>query len=498
MRHTSSGAMVQAAATGVDRRGHIGRRAGVICKALVTVVLLLPQWVATADAATVPPKQAVAITDVTVIDVRQDRASRPRTVIVDDGRITAIVAPSDPIPQGAQRVDGHGRFLIPGLVDMHVHLFNLSSHRPPNDWAFPLYVANGVTAVREMRADAASIAQVVRWRKALEDGDLVAPRILAAGIAVDGKSPDEAAREVDAAAVAGADFIKVFSEVPESRWHAILEAARKRWLPVAGHTPAGVSLLAAADGGLRSNEHLMQAYEACSSIEAQLLAGRRGLEGEALTARRDAQEAQALAAFDRDSCRRVSKALAVTGQAQVPTLVLANEDSLHESGPPNADPRWRYLRADEHPRWEQFLAGYTAQDASLAKQRWPVARQIVLAMHQARVPIMTGTDAPMPGVYPGFSLHEEMSMLVDAGLTPRDALRSATLVPAKFLGIAGAAGTVEAGMRADLVLLDADPTKDIRNTRRINAVLFDGRLLRRADLDALLEGAAEAGGAGSH
>jgi imidazolonepropionase-like amidohydrolase len=452
---------------------------------------------ASAEAAAVPPKQAVAITDVTVIDVRQDRTSRPRTVIVDDGRITAIVAPGDQIPEGALRVDGHGRFLIPGLVDMHVHLFNLYSHRPPNDWTFPLYVANGVTGVREMRGDAASMAQVVRWRKAVEDGELIAPRILAAGIAVDGKSPDDAAREVDAAAVAGADFIKVFSEVPESRWRAIVEAARKRWLPVVGHAPAGLSLLTVADAGQRSNEHLMQAYEACSSIEAQLLDGRHGLEGEALNAQRDAQEGQALAAFDRDICRRVGKALAVTGQTQVPTLVLANEDALQAGGPPSADPRWRYLRADEHPRWEQFLAGYTAKDAALAKQRWPVARQIVLAMHQARVPIMTGTDAPMPGVYPGFSLHEEMTMLVDAGLTPSDALRSATLVPAKFLGIAGAAGAVEVGMRADLVLLDADPTKDIRNTRRINAVLFDGRLLRRTDLDALLEAAAEKG-AGSH
>jgi len=451
---------------------------------------------ASAEAAALPPRQAVAITDVTVIDVRQDRTSRPRTVIVDDGRITAIVAPGDQIPEGALRVDGHGRFLIPGLVDMHVHLFNLYSHRPPNDWTFPLYVANGVTGVREMRGDAASMAQVVRWRKAVEDGELIAPHVLAAGIAVDGKSPEDAVREVDAAAVAGADFIKVFSEVPESRWRAIVEAARKRWLPVAGHAPAGLSLLTVADGGQRSNEHLMQAYEACSSIETRLLAERHGLEGEALNERRDAQEAQALAAFDRDICRRLAKALAATGQAQVPTLVLANEDALQAGAPPSADPRWRYLRADEHTRWERFLAGYSANDAALAKQRWPVARQIVLAMHQAHVPIMAGTDAPMPGVYPGFSLHEEMAMLVESGLSPSDALRAATLAPAKFLGIAGAAGSVEVGMRADLVLLDADPTKDIRNTRRINAVLLDGRLLRRADLDALLEAAAEKAPAG--
>jgi imidazolonepropionase-like amidohydrolase len=459
------------------------------------LAVALTHWTAGGEAA-LPAKHAVAITDVTVIDVRQDRASRPRAVVVDDGRITAIGG-SDQIPDGAQRVDGRGKFLIPGLVDMHVHLFNLSSHRPPNDWTFPLYVANGVTAVREMRADADSMAQVVQWRKALENGELVAPRIIAAGIAVDGKSPADAAREVDAAATAGADFIKVFSEVPEARWRMILEAARKRWLPVVGHAPAGLPLLASADGGQRSNEHLMQAYEACSTIEKQLLADRQGLEGEALNAKRDAQEAQALAAFDRDVCRRVSKALAATGQVQVPTLVLANEDTLAAGGPPSADPRWRYLRADEHTRWEQFLGGYTGQDAALAQQRWPVARRIVLEMHQARVPIMTGTDAPMPGVYPGFSVHEEMAMLVESGLSPRDALRAATLAPAKFLGIAGAAGSVEVGMRADLVLLDADPTRDIRNTRRIDAVLLDGRLLRRADLDALLEAAAEKG-AGGH
>ena len=108
-------------------------------------------------------------------------------------------------------------------------------------------------------------------------------------------------------------------------------------------------------------------------------------------------------------------------------------------------------------------------------------------MHKAGVAVMAGTDSPMPGVYPGFALHDEMALLVEAGLTPREALRSATFGPAQFLGIANTSGSVAVGKRADLVLLDADPTKDIRNTRRINAVLIDGRLLRRADLDALLE-----------
>jgi imidazolonepropionase-like amidohydrolase len=376
---------------------------------------------------------------------------------------------------------------MPGLVDMHVHLFNLSSHRPPNDWSFPLYVANGITAVREMRGDAASMTLVHRWQTALDDGELVAPRILAAGISVYGASPEDARRQVDAAAEAGADFIKVFSEVPASHWRAILAAAQAHSLPVVGHVPAGVPLLVAAAAGQRSDEHLMQAFEACSSIEAGLLEPRRDLAGDALIARRDAQESEALEAFDPTICWSVAKTLATSGQVQVPTLVLADEDSLAKNGPPSADPRWRYLRPDERARWQRFFDGYTVQDAALARQRWPVARQIVSAMHEAGVTIMAGTDSPMPGVYPGFALHEELELLVASGLTPPEALRSATLEPARFLGIADKSGSVAVGKRADLLLLDADPTKDIRNTRRIHAVLIDGRLLRSTDLDALLK-----------
>lgn len=455
-------------------------------------LLAILAWPVVSPASPLPDRQTIAITDVTVIDVERGVSIGPRTVLIDQGGVVEIVAPHKArIPAGAQRVDGRGKFLIPGLVDMHVHLFNLSSHRPPNDWAFPLFVANGVTAVREMRTDAASMALVRQWRKDVDDGDLVAPRILAAGFAVHGASPEDATAQVDAAADAGAEFIKLFSEAPVANLPAIFAEAKARTLPIVGHTPAGVPLLAAAGAGLRSNEHLMQAYEACSSVEAQLLAERHDLVDDALIARRDAQEGRALAEFDRTTCRRVSKALAAAGQAQVPTLVLADEDSLQQLGSPNADPRWRYLRADERARWQRFLSGYGAEDAALAKRRWPIAHRIVSVMHHAGVPIMAGTDTPMPGVYPGFSLHEEMAMLVESGLKPIEALQSATLVPAKFLGIA-AAGSVAIGKHADLVLLDADPTRDIRNTQRIDAVVLDGRLLRRADLDAVLDQAARA------
>ena len=453
----------------------------------IRLLLALLACVSVAQAASLPEKRAVAITDVTIIDVESGRTSGPRTVLVDGGRILAITAPRDAhIPAKAERLDGRGKFLIPGLVDMHVHLFNNASHRPPNDWAFPLFVANGVAAVREMNSKPDSIAIVKRWRREIDDGTLLAPAIAAAGVSVFGTSPADAAAQVNVAADAGADFIKVFSEVPESNWRAILDAARARSLSVEGHVPAGVPLLVAAKADQRTAEHLMQAYEACSSVERVLLDERRTLEGNALVAKRDAQEARALEAFAPDTCARVGKALAATGLVQVPTLVLTHEEATGGKESRAGDPRWRYLRADERARWERIWASLAAEDDQLSRQRWEVSRRITSVFHDANVPILAGTDTPMPGNYPGYSLHDELALLVESGFTPVEALRAATLAPAKFLGIDGKSGSVAVGKRADLVLLDADPLTDIANTRRIHAVIVGGRYLDRALLDRRL------------
>lgn len=429
----------------------------------------------------------VAIVDVTVIDVAGDRDLAHRTVLVDGDRITVIARADDAhVPDDAVRIDGRGRWLMPGLVDMHVHLFNTFSHRPPNEWALPLFVANGVTGVREMSADAASIAVLRQWRRETDAGERIAPRVLAAGIAARVREPADAQAAVAAVAAAGADFVKVFSEVGAAQWRAILAAARTRALPVVGHVPASVALLDAAAQGQRTDEHLMQAYEACSSIEGVLLRERAGLVGDALAAMRDAQEKRALDAFDRITCRRIARRLAASGQWQVPTLVLAWTEARRGSTP-DSDPRWPLLRADERERWTRILGEIAAHPDPLAQRRWQVSRAIAAAYRHAKVPMMAGTDAPMPEVYPGFSLLDELERLVEAGLAPRETLRAATLAPARFLGIEATSGTIAPGKRADLVLLAADPAHDVRNARRIDAVLLGGRVLRRADLDALLQ-----------
>jgi len=435
-----------------------------------------------------PP--ALAIENVAIVDVEHARTSAPQTVIVANGRIAAIGTHAA-IPDGAKRIDGRGRFLIPGLVDAHVHLFNNFSKRAPNTWTFPLYVANGVTGVREMAAVPENIATVNAWRASLADGSLVAPHILAAGVVADGKTPAEAAQRVDLAAEAHADFVKVFSGVSVANWHAIIEEAAKRGLPVAGHVPAGVPVLVSAKAGQRTVEHLMQVFEACTPIENAVIDARKDLAGDALNQRIDDDESRVLAAFDARTCERVARELAKTHQVQVPTLVLPwfESQAAHDA---STDPRWSYLRPDERTRWQRIAEQLTPEQRAVAARRWDVARRIVITLDRANVPIVAGTDSPMPNVYPGYALHDELERLVDAGLTPAEAVRAATIAPAKLFGIEHEAGTIAIGKRADLVLLDADPLRDVRNTRRIDAVVLDGRWLDRASLDALLEKAAAA------
>lgn len=418
----------------------------------------------------------IAITTVSIVDVERGRVLPPRTVLVTNGRIVGIEADANlPLPATAQRLDGRGRYLIPGLVDMHVHVFSYSPQRPTSEWSFPMYVAQGVTGVREMNAHGDYAAQVARWNNAVADGTLVAPRILAVGAAVRGPSPTEAEQQVAEAKRAGATFIKVYSSISEPAWQALRRSARANGLEYAGHVPARVFLLDSAREGLRSGEHLTQVNEACTPIESEVIVARRQLEGEPLMDLRVAQDLPVLQAYDQALCDRVARALATTGQVQVPTMVLAHAEVQPLPAARQHDPQFRQVPADVRARWNGILATLPAAPSDLSMQKWKATLALVATLHRAGVPLMAGTDAPSPLVYPGHALHLELALLVEAGLSPAEALRAATLVPARYLGIADESGTIAVGKRADLVLLDADPLQNIANTRRIHAVLLGGR-----------------------
>jgi imidazolonepropionase-like amidohydrolase len=418
-----------------------------------------------ADAAP-PPEPYVAITHVTVVDVVNGVLVPGQNVVVRGGRIVSVgdtLAVS--VPPRAEVVDGRGRFLIPGLWDMHVHaLFNAEVART----FLPAFVANGVTGVRDMGGKL-DVLRAARW--AVLAGTLVGPRIVAAGVILDGPLPVDSAvslavatpeagtAAVDSLARAGADFIKVYTLLPRDAYFAVLREAARLHLPVAGHVPAGVTTLEAADSGQRSIEHL-----------------------------RDEVDPLCVAATA-PACTRLLEVLRLHRTWLVPTLVVLRVKAILDDSSLVRDARLGTVPALVRNAWEAIRAG--KQDRPPAYWREKRTRffgELALtgAAWRDSVPLLAGTDAGGLYTYPGSSLPDELVQLVRAGLTPAGALRAATLAPAEYLGATDSLGTVAVGKVADLVLLGADPLADIGNTRSVAAVVLRGRLFRRAALDSLV------------
>ena len=446
---------------------------------------------------------SLAITNVTVVDADHGTLASGRTVVVAGNRIVAVGPPSrTPVPAGVRTLDGGGKFLIPGLWDMHVHAV-----WPRIAEAFmPLFVANGVTGVREMFGTTALVDSA---RAAVRAGRYAGPRVVGAGNLVDGsppvwpnsvlaRTPDEGRRVVDSLRAAGADFIKVYSRLRRDVYFAIADEARKRGIPFAGHVPQRVTVAEASDAGQRTMEHLYGMGAGCSAQEAQWLreveaavASPRAWDSVVALGRTRAHEV--VAAYDEAKCRALLQRLARNGSWQVPTLtVLRNVASLDDTTYA-LDPRLAYLPRQFGARWNpknDFRTRMlTPEDYARRRVTLRASFAVVGAMQRAGVPLLAGTDALNPYVFPGFSLHDELALLVEAGLTPAQALRAATYAPAQFLGATDSLGTVAPGKLADLVLLDADPLAAVRNTTRIAAVVANGRLYDRAALDSLLAAA---------
>jgi imidazolonepropionase-like amidohydrolase len=455
--------------------------------ACLTVVVLAGALPARAED---PPAKSLAITGVTVIDATGAPARPDMTVVVTGERITAVGKSGEVrVPEGARVVDGKGKYLIPGLWDMHVHTVGPSY--------LPLYLANGVTGVRDMHAfdpDA-----IFGLRKQVQEGKEPGPRLVAAGPLVDGPKPFVPGSLVAANAAEGreavrklkkmgADFVKVYTKLPREAYLSIADEAKKQGLPFAGHVPESVSAAEASDLCQKSIEHLTGVELACSEREDEL---RR--EAVAVLAKADNQAAWELLArigaraADSFSDKKASALYARfvrNGTWQVPTLTVLRSLISLDDPKFTADPRVKYMPPSLHSYWSLKLSPETAAGLKRAYKR---ATGLVRGMHQAGVPFLAGTDTSNPYVFPGFSLHDELALLVsEGGFTPLEAIQAATRDPARFLGREKDLGTVEPGKLADLVLLDADPLADIHNTTRIAAVVANGRLLPRRELGRLL------------
>jgi len=461
----------------------------------------------------------LAIVHASVIDATGAAATSDQTVLIEDGYIRAVGPSSEvAVPPEATVVDATGRYVIPGLWDMHTHTGAVPT-------TFDLYLANGVTSVRDMGCDP-GCAALLAERRALEaSGSVLGPRIVSTGPNIDGASPidypghvhvgvADAALTVEELASAGADFIKVRDWLSPEEYAEVLDAARLRGLPVDGHVPAAVTVTDVVAGGQRTIEHggsmlgglLLGTSSDEDDLRTELLAAMDSARvsgqfflpfalamGPAFTGRM-------LRTFDEAKADVMVEAFRRAGTALVPTLVVAHPAFM--SADPVFDGRrlldgrqMDYVSGPVSEMWKASASSplFAGEGLEAARGRYEALLDLVARLHEAGVPVLPGTDLSMeaPWQVAGFGLHDELLLLVEAGLSPMDALRAATSEPAKVLGFTDL-GTIEADKVADLVILEADPLRDIRNTRRIAGVISRGKYLARPALDSLLATAAEA------
>jgi imidazolonepropionase-like amidohydrolase len=446
------------------------------------------------------PSTPLVLSHVNVVDVTAGSLQRDLDVTIRDGRIAAVAAAGRAaVPSQSRVVDATGKFLIPGLADMHVHWYD--------ERYLGLFIANGVTRVRQMWG----MPMHLEWRKRIEAGELLGPRFSISSPILDGPNPSfpgsivvpdagTAAKVVARVKKDGYDFVKVLSRLPRDAYFAIARAARENGLEFVGHVPVGVTAGEAADAGQASIEHLTNILVSSSSAEARLrpLLVQRALEGGNATQAMSAESRagvrelgeQLLATYDAGKAAALFARLAKAHTWQCPTLVTMRNMASLDDPAVTSDPRQKFMPRQIRQSWKPANDGRTArksaEDYELDRRIFRKDLEIIAAMKKAGVEFLAGTDTANPFAFPGFSLHDELDLLVQAGLTPADALRAATINPAHFLHDDAPNGSVAVGKNADLVLLDANPLDSIKNTQRIAAVVVRGRYLDRAELDRML------------
>ncbi|KGP83096.1 MULTISPECIES: amidohydrolase family protein [unclassified Paenibacillus] len=424
-------------------------------------------------------RQTLVLQHATIVDVRSGKLTNDQTIIITDNKISHIGnSAQTAIPIYAQVRDATGQYVIPGLWDMHVHLEDNYKD------AFPLFLANGVTGVREMGA---ALNNVDIWKNSIRSG-MTAPRLVYAGSTLNGgpaddaphmfylETEEQARKAVRLNAVKGADHIKVYSWLPRPLFLAVMDEARKYGLPVVGHLPVEVRASEAVQLGFKSIEHLHGLFIATSSIEDDLFkyADMSDLLGYSLA------EIEASQAYDSVKANKLFNTFKEKEVWPVPTMVTYLNMAKTE-----IDPRSTYVPTAVQEQWAEVIRSTPPEQTELMAAINSTTPDMVKKLNDAGVPMLAGTDSSfeMTNFIYGVSLHDELELLVKSGLSPLQALQTATLNPARYLQREQELGTVEKGKLADLVLLEKNPLEDIRHTTSISAVVLDGKLIEKKTLD---------------
>jgi imidazolonepropionase-like amidohydrolase len=452
---------------------------------VVALALLIVACSTAAAPLTTPiPSNTYAITDVAVVDVEQGRILPDQTVIIEDDLIRTVGLRTEvTVPAGARMIDGRDLYLMPGLVDAHVHYFD-------QEVFGRVMLANGVLLARDMGLPT---KQAVKLRDSLKRGELIGPELIVTGSVLDGdppiipaisiglKTPEEARAAIRKQAEAGVDMIKVYSKLDKEVFLAVVDEAQKAGLKVVGHVPDSIGIEEAAAAGLQSSEHLF-GFE---KIVAKLLGAyvRQTYAGMGA----EAGYLQRLNEIDPAELQAVYQRLRTSGLTVCPTVIVFKTGTAYSAIKSGNFEGREYISPFMQGLWQS-----QGQQSDLPDFIWQNWAQMVKGLHDAGVPLMIGTDLTVPGILPGEAVHQEMEIWQDAGIPSAAVLRSATFIPARFMGLEDRLGTVAEGKTASLVLVKGNPLEDIRNTRLIDGVFLRGKYYDRADLDRLLSEAREA------
>ena len=414
----------------------------------------------------------------TIIDPDSPTVRADQAVVVRGSRIERV-GPSATVrpPDGARVIDATGKYLIPGMWDMHVHV-DVTGGRP----LLGLFVAAGVTGVRDMNGD---LARLRGWQREIAAGTLAGPRMVVSGPYITGRAsplphllaltPAEGERAVDSLARIGVDFIKVHNRLSPETSAAIGRAAARHGMVVAGHVSLPLSPLDAARSGVRSEEHLYAFPNWCSPADSAVIAGATELQQYVMGRCTSEPQAAMYVALAREQTWITPTLGVQQGLAELRVPIVRGDSTAQY-----------YSDALLERLAEEFELPPAPPAAAVAAGQRLFERRLALvgALHRAGVRLLGGTDSPLTVGGPGASLVGELEWLVRAGLTPREALRTVTTEPARYFA-ADSLGSVSAGRVADLVLLDADPLEDVANVRRIALVMSNGRLFEARDLERL-------------
>ena len=406
---------------------------------------------------------------VTIIPMDRERSIADRTVVIRDGRIAEVGAPNAvTVPEGATRVDGRGKFLMPALAEMHAHIPN---DRAEAERVLFMYVANGIGTIRSMLGDPSHFSLKERAAR----GEIVAPTMYLSGPSFSGQTaptPQAATARVLEQKKAGYDLLKIHPGVPRDAFDALARTADEQGIRFAGHVPAAVGLQRALEAKFWTIDHIdgyVEALAKSGAEEGQLF-------GINLIGQLDESRIASLVAQTK-----------AAGTWIVPTQVLIeNWYGADDVAMMQKWPEMKYVGADEMNQWVANKRKNVEAFSPEHRQRYiALRRRLIKALHDGGVGILLGSDAPQIWNVPGFSIHREIATYVAAGLTPYQALVSGTRGVATHLN-RDRSGTIDTGRLADLVLLDANPLQDISNTSKIAGVMVGGRWLPKSEIDKRL------------